>query len=183
MLKVDLKLYFSYFFINPFRTVRKFLQRKGVDNPYQYGETSIKTIDKLVKEAGGIEKYQYFADLGAGRGRAAYFIQKKYGCKAYAYEQVPIFVDKGSKLFPKVKFICRDYLNEDLSLMDLIYLYGTMMTESEILSFVNKVSSNTKVITISYPLTDYDSRFKVLKIIDVKFQWGTTKGYIQCLRK
>ena len=72
---------------------------------------------------------------------------------------------------------------KDFSSIDLIYLYGTMMTEKEILLFTSKVGRGAKVITISYPLTDYDSRFQVLEQIDVELPWGKTKGFIQCLRK
>ena len=183
MIKKDLVLCCSYFFFNPYRIVRKYLQKRGISNPHQYGETPLSTIDSLIKAAGGIKQYQYFADLGAGRGRLAYFIQKKYNCRVYAYERVEIFVSKGQWLYPKVRFCNTDFLKEDLSKMDLIYLYGTMMTENEILLFVNKINLHTKVITISYPLTDYDSRFEILNTIDVLFPWGKTKGYVQSLRK
>jgi hypothetical protein len=183
MIKADIKLSLSYFFINPYRLVRKHLEKKGIKNPYQYGETPLKTLALLVDAAGGIQKYQYFADLGAGRGRACYFIQKKYQCKVFAFEQMSVFVNKGEKLFPKVNFILGDFLEKDLSCLDLIYLYGTMMAEKEIVAFAQKISKDTKVITISYPINDYDSRFKVIKKIDVEFPWGWTKGYVQCLRK
>ena len=159
MVKVDMKIAIAYFFTNPYRTVRKHLQKKGVKNPYQYGETPLKALDSLVMAAGGVKKYHYFADLGAGRGRLCEFIQKRYGCKVFAYEQMSLFVKKGKKLFPKVSFVSGDFLKKDLSSMDLIYLYGTMMTENEILTFAQKISKSTKIITISYPLTDYDSRF------------------------
>jgi hypothetical protein len=183
MIKVDLQLWGSYFFINPYRALRKYLQKKGVKNPYQYGETPISVIDKLVEVAGGLEKYQYFADLGAGRGRVCAFIQNKYKCKVFAFERFEPFVKRGRKLFPQIKFISGDFLTKDFSSIDLIYLYGTMMTEKEILLFTSKVSKGTKVITISYPLTDYDSRFQVLEQLDIDLPWGKTKGFIQCLRK
>ena len=183
MLKPDLRLRFSYLFLNPYRHVRKYLQKKGVINPYQYGETPLKTIEDLIEAAGGLKKFQYFADLGAGRGRLCYFVQKKYECKVFAFEQMEKFVKKGEKLFPNVHFILGNFLSKDLSSIDLIYLYGTMMTECEIIEFVKKVKGKTRVITISYPLTDYDSRFKVLKKINVNFSWGNTVGYVQCLRK
>ncbi len=183
MIKADLKLRLSYLFINPYRHVRKYLQKKGLENPYQYGETPLKAIDALIEAAGGLKKYQYFADLGAGRGRLCYFVQMKYQCKVFAFEQMQTFVEKGQKLFPNVHFVLGNFLNKDLSSIDLIYLYGTMMTENEILTFVEKIRGKTKIITISYPLSDYDSRFKVLKKVNVKFPWGNTVGYVQCLRK
>jgi hypothetical protein len=183
MFKADLKLNRAYFFVNPYRAVRKFLQKRGESNPHQYGETPLNVIESLIDAAGGLKKYQYFADLGAGRGRMSFFVQKMYGCKVFAYEQLEVFVKKGMKLFPKVQFIAGDFLEKDLSKMDLIYLYGTMMKEEEILECIKKIGRNSRVITISYPLTDYDSRFQVIKKIDVKFPWGETKGYVQCLRK
>ena len=183
MVRADIKLSLAYLFLNPYRHLRKHLQRKGEKNPYQYGETPLRAIEELINAAGGLKKYQYFADLGAGRGRLSYFVQKKYQCKVFAFEQMKKFVKKGKKLFPNVEFILGDFLTKDLSYMDLIYLYGTMMTEKEILEFVNKIKGRTKIITISYPLSDYDSRFKVLNKVNVQFPWGKTVGYVQCLRK
>jgi len=183
MIKVDFRLWWSYLLINPYRASRKYLQNKGEKNPYQYGETPLCVIDALVTSAGGLQKYQLFADLGAGRGRITAFIQEKYRCKAFAFEQMAMFVKKGKKLFPKVDFIEGNFLEKDLSKMDLIYLYGTMMSKRDILAFVAKVPKNARVITVSYPLTDYDSRFKVLSQQKITFPWGETKGYIQCLRK
>ncbi len=183
MVGIDFRLWLSYFFINPYRALRKDLQKKGVKNPYQYGETPLCVIDELISLSGGLQRYQHFADLGAGRGRVCAFVQKKYGCRVFAYEQFATFYKKGRRLFPKISFISGNFLNKDFSSIDLIYLYGTMMTEKEILAFTQKVAKNTKVITISFPLTEYDSRFKVLKQIDINLPWGKTKGYIQCLRK
>lgn len=180
---IDIKLFIAYFFLNPYRAVRKYLQKKGVKNPHQYGETPINVIVELIEKAGGLKKYQYFADLGAGRARVAGFVQHKYRCKVFAYEQLEKFVKKGRKLFPRIHFIQGNFLEKDLSKLDLIYLYGTMMKEEEIFAFIKRIKSHTRIITISYPLTDYDSRFKVIAMVDVKFPWGETKGYIQCLRK
>jgi hypothetical protein len=183
MLKVDVRLFFAYFFHNPYRVVRKFLQKRGERKPHQYGETPLEAIEKLIKLSGGILNFQHFADLGAGRGRLAYFVEDRFKCKVFAYEQVELFVKKGKKLFPKVTFILGDFLEKDLSKLDLIYLYGTMMTEKQILKFVNKIKGSTKIITISYSLNHYDSRFKTLAKTEVSFPWGKTFGYVQCLRK
>lgn len=183
MLWIDVRLWFSYFFVNPYRALRKDLQKKGVKNPYQYGETPLSTLQKLISEAGGLQRYQYFADLGSGRGRLCVFVKKIYRCRVFGIERFKLFVDKSRRLFPSIKFVLGNFLDLDISSMDLIYLYGTMMTEKEILAFTKKVSAHTRVITISYPLNDYDSRFKVLKTVNVKFPWGETKGYIQCLRR
>lgn len=182
MIKVDLMLMSAYFFINPYRALRKYLQKRGESNPHQYGETPPEVIETLIDAAGGIKRYQYFADLGAGRGRISFFVQKFYGCRVFAYEQLEVFVRKGRKLFPKVQFTLGDFLEADLSKMDIIYFYGTMMKESEILAFVSKVKKGCRVISVSYPLTNYDSRFKVTKKVDITFPWGKTKGYIQHLR-
>ncbi|MCH9616889.1 MAG: hypothetical protein SP4CHLAM5_01650 [Chlamydiia bacterium] len=182
MFKQDLKLKRAYFFVNPYRAVRKFLQKRGESNPHQYGETPIHVIKSLIDAAGGLKKYQYFADVGAGRGRISYFVQKVYGCKVFAYEQLGLFVKKGKKLFPKVQFIAGDFLKADLSKMDIIYFYGTMMKEKEILEFTCQVRKGCRVISISYPLTDYDSRFKVTNKVEITFPWGKTNGYIQQLR-
>ena len=182
LIKIDIKLFFSYFFLNPYRAVRKHLQRKGERSPHQYGETPASTLYRLIEAAGGINKYQYFVDLGAGRGRVCAFVQKVFGCKVFGFEQIKAFVSKGKKLFPNVHFIHGNFLEADLKKFDFIYLYGTMMKEKEIVAFTQKVGQRTRVITISYPLTDYDSRFKVLKEVEVEFPWGKTVGYIQKLR-
>lgn len=176
-------MFMSYMFINPYRVVRKYLQKRGESNPYQYGETPLMVIDKLITKAGGIAKYQHFGDLGAGRGRLSYFIKRKFGCQVFAFEQVSLFAQLGKKIFPKITYVEGDFLSHDISSLDVIYLYGTMMKEKEILSLTKKIGRKTKVITISYPLSAYDSRFEVLHSCSVSFPWGKTKGYIQCQRK
>ena len=80
-----------YLFHNPYRVSRKFLQKRGEEDIYQYGETPLKTMSHICQEA-GITKDDHLFELGCGRGLAAFFIRECFGCKVTAIEQIPIFV-------------------------------------------------------------------------------------------
>ena len=86
-----------YFFHNPYRVCRRFLQKRGDVDIYQYGETPLKTVHKLCIEADVTSKDHLF-ELGAGRGKTAFYIRETFGCDVTAIEQIPLFVKKARQL-------------------------------------------------------------------------------------
>jgi len=68
----------------------------------------------------------------------------------------------------------------------VIYLYGTCLQDAEIDHIIRKLeafSQGTKVITISYPLVDYDTNaFHMEKTFSVSFPWGETSAYLQTVK-
>lgn len=170
-----------YLFHNPYRVSRKFLQRRGDSDVHLYGETPLKTIDKLCLEA-GITKDDHLFELGAGRGKTSFYVRERFGCNVTAIEQIPLFVNKAKQLNKLlslgVTFLCEDYCLADLSKATLIYLYGTCLPDDLIYKLCKQFRAGQKIISISYPLSDYDPQFQVLKKLEVTYPWGNTEAYI-----
>ena len=160
---------------------RKFLEKRGDEDVYQYGETPLKTIHKLCIEA-GLAKDAHFFELGSGRGKSAFYIRETFECEVTAIEQIPLFVKKARQLNKilslGVTFLCEDYCEADLSKATHLYLYGTCLPDELIYKLCKRFKPGQKIISISYPLSDYDTQFKVLKKLEVAYPWGKTEAYI-----
>ncbi len=184
MFGFDIALDMLYLFQNPYRISRKFLQKKGMTDIHQYGETPDSTIHSICINA-GLSPDDHFFELGAGRGKAALFVRDFFGCDVTAIEQIPEFVRKAKfidKMFSiGVNFRCEDYLESDLSKATIIYLFGTCLTEEQIVKLCHKFRPKQRIITISYPLSDYDNRYKIKDKFSVHFPWGETDAYINIL--
>ena len=180
----DVTLDMLYLFQNPYRISRKFLQKRGETDIYQYGETPESTMHWICINA-GLYMDDHFFELGAGRGKAALFVADFFGCDVTAIEQIPEFVRKAklvNKMFSLgVHFRCEDYLESDLSKATIIYLFGTCLTEEQIKKLCTKFLPKQKIISISYPLSDYDARYKITAKFPVEYPFGKTDAYINVL--
>lgn len=181
----DLLFLLFYLFINPYRVSKKFLKRKNEQNIHLYGETPLSTFAKIVKNC-NVRSKDTFLELGSGRGRCALWLSVFVGCNVEAVEWIPLFQKigffisriTGSK---KIRFYSEDMFTFDLKNPDIIFLYGTCLEEGEIYQLIDKfkkMNGKVKIITISYPLSQYDSSFKALKRFSVEFPWGKTSCYI-----
>ncbi len=179
--KIRLLLDLLYLWHNPYRVSKKFLQKKGWDDIHQYGETPLETVIKVCKAA-NVTKEDHLFELGCGRGLTAFFIRNFFDCKVTAIEQIPLFIKKARQinklLALGIEFRCEDFCESDLSEASLIYLYGTCLPDETIGKICKKIRPNQRVISISYPLSDYDSEFRILKTIEVEYPWGQTEAYI-----
>ncbi len=174
-------LNFFYQLVNPYSICRKFLQNQGATDIHQYGETPLSTIESLCESA-ELKAEDHFLELGAGTGKTAFFVRDRFGCKVTAIEQIPLFV-KIAKLANRfssaeIDFRCEDFLNSDLSNATVIYLFGTCLSDDVIETLCKKFISGQRIISISYPLSDYDPRFKAIATLPVIFTWGKTEAYI-----
>jgi hypothetical protein len=74
-------------------------------------------------------------------------------------------------------------LTTDLSRATAVYLYGICLEDEVILQLVESLCSlppRAKVITISYPLTDYNhTAFQLLKQFTARFPWGKAEVFLQ----
>jgi len=181
----DICFSFLYLFINPYRTSRKFLEKKFCKKIYDYGETPTSQIKKIIDECDLTSK-EKILELGAGRGKLSFSLYFFLNCQVYAIEQIPIFVNIANFLkfcfrIKKVKFMCSDFFDFEIRDFDVIYLYGTTLENLKIKKLINKfkkLPSYVKIITISYPLDEYDLDFKCIKSFDMSFPWGDTKAYL-----
>ena len=186
--KVDLTLLLSYLLQNPFSMSKRYLQEKGEKEVYAYGETPLTTLGLIAREA-KITAKDHVLELGCGRGRTCFWLNKVIGSQVTGIDFVPTFINKANwvkRLFDAqgVHFIESDFLKADLTGVSVIYLYGSCMARSEIEQLVERlkeVPSGTKIITVSYPLTDYSAEplFEVMKVFPATFAWGTGDVFVQ----
>lgn len=171
-----------YRFLNPYQMCRKFLQKQGEQQIHAYGETPLTVMQEMAfRFAIGPEDLVY--DLGAGRGRAALFLALAVGANVRAIEQQPTFCEiaRGMQI-PRLDMRCEDFFSADLSNATVIYLYGTMLSAGQIRSLIQNFKT-AKIITVSYPLSDYGQDFEVIDKFEGKFPWGKTTIYLNRRKK
>ena len=178
---IDKDLAFSYLLLNPYEISKNFLRKRGEMDIHQYGETPLLTMDLIARNA-NLSSKDHLYELGSGRGRTSFFLNYFYGCKVTGIEWIERFVEKGNKIAKKhcleVVFQKANFLHSDLSLATVIYLYGTMLPDSIIFQLCKKIRKGTKVISVSYPLSDYDSKFEVIAQFTARFPWGEGEVYV-----
>ncbi|MBS0656548.1 MAG: class I SAM-dependent methyltransferase, partial [Verrucomicrobia bacterium] len=155
-----------------------------------YGETPLSVMHKIARKAGITAKDVVF-ELGCGRGRTCFWLASWIGCKTVGIEFVPTFIQKAAKVramfkTPNVEFRQEDMFTTSLAGASVIYLYGTCLTDEEVLKLIERckeLPAGTKIITISYSLLEYTDlpQFELIKTVDVSFAWGSTQAYIQII--
>lgn len=185
--KVDRALLKNYSFKNPYRISKQYLKSAGDKQIHIYGETPLSTFETIANEC-EIKQSDTVIDMGAGRGRGAIFLHHFKQCRVIGYEKIPHFVEVANKLITTfdltgIEILEEDMFQADLSVASVIYLYGTCLEDEEIEHLIAKFSNlkaGTKIVTISYPLTDYadENVFKLVKEFTVSFPWGDTSAYL-----
>jgi SAM-dependent methyltransferase len=186
--RCDLSLLSLYLFQSPFRISKQFLLHQGSADLYTYGETPLTTLDSIAKRA-GLHSRDVVLELGCGRGRTCFWLHHFIGCQVIGIEYVPAFVDKASRVKNKyqiggVAFRLEDLFHSDLQGATVIYLYGSCFSSEEISLLIkrfSKLPAGTKIITVSYALTDYQpsAPFRLLKQFPGRFTWGTAMVSVQ----
>jgi SAM-dependent methyltransferase len=186
--KTDSSLTLMYLFDNPFSISRRYFLHRAHSEEYTYGETPLTTFEQIAKEA-RITPQDTVYELGCGRGRVCFWLHHFIGCPVVGVEMVPDFVVRAQRIqkklgLEKIEFRNEDFLNTDLSKATVIYLYGTCLEEETIKKLIKhfkKLKSGTRIITISYPLSDYTDEplFETMKRFPARFTWGEGDVYIQ----
>lgn len=190
-LKADFALQTIYLFNNPFSISKRFLMNRGDEDVYAYGETPLTTLEKIVKEC-RVKQNETVFELGSGRGRTCFWLNLYYGCKVVGIEQVPDFVERAELIVKKlglknIEFREEDMLECDFTGANTVYLYGTCLEDTFIPKLAEKLStlpSGTKIITVSYPLTEYSDshKFEIMKRFPAKFTWGVGDVYLHIIK-
>lgn len=184
--QIDWYLIRSYFSESPHVISKTFMKNKGESNIYVYGETPLTTMDYIAKEC-GIKESDIVYELGCGRGRACFWLNAFIGCSVYGVEFIPSFVRIAQSVKKRyrihdVKFLCRDMMDVNLKDATVVYFYGTCMNDEALIGLCKNLAhlpQNSKIITISFPLSNYSAAFKTIKTFLVKFPWGETSAYLQ----
>lgn len=174
----------AYALDDPFALSKEFLEKKGVQEIYAYGETPLTTLEQIGRRA-GLRSSDHLVDLGCGRGRGLLFLCSRFGCTGEGIDWLPTFIERAQKIaFPRVSFHCDDLFEADLQKASHIYLYGSCFTEEEIERLVEKLQnlkSGTTIVTVSYPLSDYceANLFRLKDHFIGSFPWGRAEIFIQ----
>jgi SAM-dependent methyltransferase len=182
---IDCLLARHYFWKNPHRLSKEFLEKKNEKNIYQYGETPLTSLAKIAKECGITSKDTFF-ELGCGSGRTCFWLTTFIKCHVVGIDYLPAFIQKAKKIkrqkgIHKVNFQEKNILDVDYSQATCIYLYGTCLEDTVIHQLVHRFSTlspRTQVITVSYPLTDYAKYFSLKKQFLCRFPWGKAEVYL-----
>ena len=175
----DLLLFLAYFFYNPFRIAKK--------HNVIYGETPLHTLDMIAERVRDSFK-RYCHRYWLRPGEECCFANV-VGCKAIGIDLIPTFISKASRIqkitqSTRAQFLQRDFLTYDCRSATAIYLYGTTLEDDLIHKLITKfktLSKGTKIITVSYPLSEYDASFRLEKEFEVRFPWGKTTVYLNKL--
>src|SRR5438105_796349 len=168
---IDLTFGLISLFSNPYRTCSKFLQKRGAEDIYSYGETPLMTYQKIVKVC-DIKPTDVWYELGSGRGKGCFWLALFCPCKVIGIEWVPQFywISKALKIIfriPNVDFKKCDIETAHLQNATIIYLYGLWPS----ISF----PKGAKVISISEPIQG----LTLIKSFWVRYPWGRTMAYLQ----
>ncbi len=175
--EVDLALKKEYLWQNPYRVSRRFW------NSHVYGETPLASLEIIGLKA-QLNKTDCFVDLGSGRGRGAFFMHYRFGCKAVGVEGVPLFIEKALKIQKKLGVEGVEFLNANLSQLSplrgsVFYLAWTCFEEAltiRLIQWLEQLPHPAKIITVSEPLAS--EQFSLLDQFNVPFPWGDGEIYL-----
>lgn len=190
-LKEDIALRLMYLFHNPYSISKRFLIKKGKTDIYAYGETPLTTLELIARQC-GIGPSDCVYELGAGRGRGCFWLHSFIGCSVVGLEFVPDFVDRANRITKRlalsnIEFKLANFCKSDFKGASVCYLYGTCLEDGDIKALIEKFSklpAGTKIITVSYPLSDYAEKpyFEIMKHFTAPFTWGEADVYVQVVR-
>lgn len=183
---IDFLLALHYIWQNPHRVSREFLKHRGESNIYAFGETPLTTLDCIAKKC-QLQSKDILFELGCGSGRTCFWLNTFVKCRVVGIDYLPKFIKKAQKIkklvrLTQVEFIEQNFLSVDLCKATVIYLYGTCLEEKLIEELIEKFSHllpRTKLISVSYPLTDYSPQFKLIKTFSVHYPWGKAEVFLQ----
>jgi SAM-dependent methyltransferase len=172
----------AYRLANSFQICKDHLKKQGEKIVDAYGETPLPALTVIAKEC-ALNQDDFLIELGCGRGRGCFFLGHLLGCRVLGIDWVPFFVDTANKLATKlpVTFQCAKMQTADLTGATAIYLYGTCLPDPMVHALVDRfktLPSSTKIITVSYPLSDYSPSFRTLKQFSVAFPWGEADVFL-----
>ena len=185
--KTDQALKKIYRFKNPYRISKKFMEEREERSVHTYGETPLSVFNAIFRLC-DLKKEDRFLDLGAGRGRGVFFASTFFGCLAEGVDFVPDFYNKAVSITKTLTnpplFYLQDMLSFDLDHANVIYFYALCMEEPLFLSMISRLESvkkGTRVVTTSFPLSDYSEKFSLVSSQEVSYPWGKTTLYLNTI--
>ena len=183
----DLCLAAHYVVRNPHQVSKAFMKERGEKNVYTYGETPLTTLDKIARRC-RILSHDVVYELGCGSGRTIFWLSHFVKCRAIGVDYQPTFIRRAERVknwlgIGRAQFILGDMLAQDYRQATVLYLYGTCLDDATIHKLIerlNVLKKGTRVISVSYPLTDYSSSYRVIDTFSARFPWGKAEVYLNC---
>ncbi|MCH9627921.1 MAG: hypothetical protein S4CHLAM2_15700 [Chlamydiales bacterium] len=182
----DFLLATHYLTRNPHQVSKAFMKQRGEKNLYTYGETPLTTLDQIAREC-RILSNDIVYELGCGPGRTLFWLRHFVQCRVVGVDYLPTFIERAQRVnrwrqLDRVTFLNQDMLETNYSQATVVYLYGTCLEDEVIEKLCGRLSRElkpgAKVITVSYPLTDYSSHFRCVKQFSAQFPWGKAEVFL-----
>ena len=187
--RADMRCMRTYLLRSPYKICQRYL-RDLPDHRVQkiYGETFFTTLETIARAVNLTDKDVIY-DLGCGRGRAVFWFNAIYKCRAVGVEIFPVFVTEARSIKTRlrldgVEFIYANLMDIDYDDATVIYFYGTAFNDDAIAAVTKhfkKLKRGTRVVSVSYALADHTNTrlFETEQKIRGKFLWGETDIFIQ----
>jgi hypothetical protein len=173
-----------------FKISKNFLKSHGEDHIYTYGSTPLHVYHTLLTRWIKDDKGSY-CELGSGTGRGLLFLSSFSSCQIEGVEWNPQFVKILQTLqkqldISNIRVIHHDYKKLRSFCYDWIYLYEFFLTEKDLCELCDLIAKrstkNTKVISVSFPLSDYHPDFAIFDSFSTRFVWGRAEVFLNKLK-
>ncbi len=183
--QADQQLTNAYLGRNPYAISNAFARASSQESLVDtYGETPLSTFEEMF-EKGHLKSSDCFVDLGCGRGRGVFFACASRGCTSIGIDQIPTFCEKAKKIAFDQKldadFWTQDFEESDLIKGSFFYFYALCLEEEKLRFFISKlegIKPGSKIVTVSFPLTDYSSHFSLDVSWFSRFPWGKAEVFL-----
>jgi hypothetical protein len=182
--KVDRLFKKLYLFQNPYAICKRFLKSQNAPCIDAYGETPLTVFHQMFLEA-DLTPQDCFVDLGCGRGRGVLFASSVWSVFSIGVDQIPFFCKQAQKLTchePKAQFVCQKISSFPMESGTFFYFYGLCLEEDDLIrscQALQKMRSKAKLVTVSFPITEYSSDFTLIHSWEAVFPWGRTEMFLQ----
>jgi hypothetical protein len=189
--KIDVALLSNYDKLSPYKISKDFLRARNENNIFTYGSTPLhvyhEILTRWIKDHSGC-----FLELGSGTGRGLLFMRCFSFCKVSGVEWNPIFNEILKRILKQFNITNIDILNQDYKAVgafdcDWMYFYEFFLSEKELCNMCDNFSKspikNFKIITVSFPLSDYHRDFVTLDHFNTWFPWGRAEVFLNIFKK
>ncbi len=147
----------------------------------KFGETPVQTVQKILRAIPPIGQDHVIADLGCGRGRAAFMFHFLSEAKVVGYDVVTPFIATARALAQKsdcaeqVLFYTEDFRNLKLAEFDLIYACALCFgqeTREILLRKILQATPGAHIVTVGW--RPEHERLQPVDHFRSRFSWGHT---------
>ena len=145
----------------------------------KFGETPVRTAQEILRAVPGVTANSVVADLGCGRGRAAFYFHLLSGAKVVAYDIVESYIATARALARKMEcenevlFYLEDLRSVELAEFDVIYACALCFgepTRELLLEKLLKATPGVHIVTVGWQ--PRHERLEPIATFPATFSWG-----------